>query len=201
MSGRVTAKRDELQAQVFLCQQLQVREWIQVVLRRTDISEDLATSLQSGEVLCHLLNAVKDGMVPVVRTDSVRRLENIDNFLRGCRELGLADSTLFEAHDLLESRNFSKIVRALMGFVSHVRFHFLLRGHAIFSQRTFHCRLFVWFALIFPNCLRHRQRFRSRPSRSSGQLFSSDWQSHRHRRLLQRLFLRRPSPLSAQQHL
>jgi hypothetical protein len=121
MSQRLTAKRDELQAQVYLCQQLQVREWIQLVLGSADFGEDFATALQSGEILCQVMNAVREGIVPVIRSEPTRRIENIDNFFRACREIGVADASLFEANDLLGLKNMAKVIKCLMSLISVVR--------------------------------------------------------------------------------
>ena len=45
MSGRSTSRRNELAAQMYLCQQQQIREWMQLVLQRADIAENLSDLL------------------------------------------------------------------------------------------------------------------------------------------------------------
>ncbi|GAB5570864.1 LIM and calponin homology domains-containing protein 1 isoform X2 [Prionailurus iriomotensis] len=55
--------------------------------------KDFRTGLENGILLCELLNAIKPG------------LDNIILFLRGCKELGLRESQLFDPSDLQDTSN------------------------------------------------------------------------------------------------
>uniref|UniRef100_A0A4W3ICM8 LIM and calponin homology domains 1 n=1 Tax=Callorhinchus milii TaxID=7868 RepID=A0A4W3ICM8_CALMI len=72
---------------------------------------DFRAGLESGIVLCELLNAIKPGAVKKINRlpTPIAGLDNIALFLRGCEELGLKGSQLFDPGDLQDTTNKSSI--------------------------------------------------------------------------------------------
>jgi len=71
--------------------------------------------LYSGEVLCNLLNCFRPGLVARVNKAGkpFRERENISNFLKACRELGVHDHALFCTNDLYENKNLHSVIQCI----------------------------------------------------------------------------------------
>ncbi|XP_072631563.1 LIM and calponin homology domains-containing protein 1 isoform X13 [Canis lupus baileyi] len=69
--------------------------------------KDFRTGLENGILLCELLNAIKPGLVKKINRlpTPIAGLDNIILFLRGCKELGLRESQLFDPSDLQDTSN------------------------------------------------------------------------------------------------
>ncbi|KYO45928.1 LIM and calponin-like proteiny domains-containing protein 1 isoform D [Alligator mississippiensis] len=69
--------------------------------------KDFRSGLENGILLCELLNAIKPGLVKKINRLStpIAGLDNIILFLRGCKELGLKESQLFDPGDLQDASN------------------------------------------------------------------------------------------------
>uniref|UniRef100_A0A6I8PXE9 LIM and calponin homology domains 1 n=1 Tax=Xenopus tropicalis TaxID=8364 RepID=A0A6I8PXE9_XENTR len=69
--------------------------------------KDFRTGLENGILLCELLNAIKPGLVKKINRlpTPIAGLDNITLFLRGCKELGLKESQLFDPGDLQDTAN------------------------------------------------------------------------------------------------
>ncbi|OPJ71061.1 LIM and calponin-like proteiny domains-containing protein 1 isoform D [Patagioenas fasciata monilis] len=99
----------------------EAQKWIEQVTGRSFGEKDFRSGLENGILLCELLNAIKPGLVKkinrlptpiaglimLVRRGSGQtdRLDNIILFLRGCKELGLKESQLFDPGDLQDTSN------------------------------------------------------------------------------------------------
>ncbi|XP_030047198.1 LIM and calponin homology domains-containing protein 1 [Microcaecilia unicolor] len=96
----------------------EAQKWIEQVTGRSFGYKDFRTGLENGVLLCELLNAIKPGLVKKINrlptpiagllllfNDSVQPKDNIILFLRGCKELGLKDSQLFDPSDLQDTSN------------------------------------------------------------------------------------------------
>ena len=83
----------------------QVREWITAVTGET-FNASFGDSLKDGRMLCTLINKIQAGSVRKVETSSMpfKQMENISNFLKACRTLGLPEYDLFETVDLFEQK-------------------------------------------------------------------------------------------------
>nr|XP_023647987.1 LIM and calponin homology domains-containing protein 1-like isoform X4 [Paramormyrops kingsleyae] len=81
------------------------QSWIEAVTGRRFADKDFRGSLGNGILLCELLNAVKPGLVKKINRlpTPIAGLDNLAVFLRGCEELGLKGSQLFDAGDLQDS--------------------------------------------------------------------------------------------------
>ncbi|TSO98540.1 LIM and calponin homology domains-containing protein 1 [Bagarius yarrelli] len=74
----------------------------QAVTGRTFGEKDFRSSLENGILLCELLGAIKPGIVKKINRlpTPIAGLDNLTMFLRGCEELGLKGSQLFDPGDL-----------------------------------------------------------------------------------------------------
>uniref|UniRef100_A0A8D1VNQ4 LIM and calponin homology domains 1 n=1 Tax=Sus scrofa TaxID=9823 RepID=A0A8D1VNQ4_PIG len=79
----------------------------QQVTGRSFGDKDFRTGLENGILLCELLNAIKPGLVKKINRlpTPIAGLDNIILFLRGCKELGLKESQLFDPSDLQDTSN------------------------------------------------------------------------------------------------
>eukprot|EP00435_Cladocopium_sp_Y103_P045721 s672_g13.t1 len=84
----------------------------------------LQEALQTGEVLCDLINAIWPGkIVGISRGQGAqtlfKRVANITHFVQFCSSLQLSHS-LFVPADLAEGRNFRQVIRCLCALAQHV---------------------------------------------------------------------------------
>lgn len=88
--------------------------WIQAITG-TEVVGDFFGALCTGEVLCHLMNAIRPGTVPKVNEAGMpfKERENISNFLRACRSLGVQEYALFSTDDLYEKKDLNSVVRCV----------------------------------------------------------------------------------------
>nr|XP_013009748.1 LIM and calponin homology domains-containing protein 1 isoform X8 [Cavia porcellus] len=83
----------------------EAQKWIEQVTGRSFGEKDFRTGLENGILLCELLNAIKPGLVKKINRlpTPIAGLDNIILFLRGCKELGLKESQLFDPSDLQDT--------------------------------------------------------------------------------------------------
>ncbi|TDH68881.1 hypothetical protein CCR75_005551 [Bremia lactucae] len=101
-----------------------VRRWIGMVLGDKCL-EDLPTALQSGEVLCDLINilykalGMKSQICPVRGRHTDKDAEkNVHVYLRACEVLGVARVDLFQPQDLLDCKRMDKVYRNILALQS-----------------------------------------------------------------------------------
>jgi hypothetical protein len=92
----------------------EAQQWIETLSRRR-FSSSFAASLKDGQALCLLINAIKPGTIARIETSNMpfKQMENISNFLRGCRSLGVLEYELFETVDLYEEKDIGLVVRCI----------------------------------------------------------------------------------------
>lgn len=112
------------QSKFDLNQALQGLQWIKDVTK-LDISSSeekgihdqfaFADSLKDGIALCSLINALQPGTVPKINTlkSPFKQRENLEMFLKGCKEYGLKAHDLFQVNDLYERKNLYMVVNCL----------------------------------------------------------------------------------------
>uniref|UniRef100_UPI003AAFC666 uncharacterized protein n=1 Tax=Centroberyx gerrardi TaxID=166262 RepID=UPI003AAFC666 len=85
------------------CQEAQ--KWIEAVTGRSFGDKDFRSGLENGILLCELLSAIKPGLVKKINRlpTPIAGLDNLSVFLRGCEELGLKGSQLFDPGDLQDT--------------------------------------------------------------------------------------------------
>mmetsp|Transcript_796 Transcript_796/g.1690 ORF Transcript_796/g.1690 Transcript_796/m.1690 type:complete len:474 (-) Transcript_796:560-1981(-) len=78
-------------------------------------TESFADSLKNGQMLCILINRIKPGTIKKVETSKMpfKQMENISNFLKACRVLGVAEHDLFETVDLFEQKDLGVVVNCI----------------------------------------------------------------------------------------
>ena len=83
----------------------QVQQWIEAVTG-TKFTQPFAQNLKDGQLLCQLINKVKPGTIRKIETSAMpfKQMENVSNFLRACRSLGVAEHDVFETVDLYETK-------------------------------------------------------------------------------------------------
>ncbi|XP_075051124.1 LIM and calponin homology domains-containing protein 1 isoform X2 [Mixophyes fleayi] len=85
----------------------EAQKWIEQVTGRSFGDKDFRTGLENGILLCELLNAIKPGLIKKINRlpTPIAGLDNVTLFLRGCKELGLKESQLFDPGDLQDNSN------------------------------------------------------------------------------------------------
>ncbi|XP_067373941.1 LIM and calponin homology domains-containing protein 1-like isoform X4 [Channa argus] len=87
----------------------EAQKWIEVsyeaVTGRCFGDKDFRGALENGILLCELLSSIKPGLVKKINRlpTPIAGLDNLSVFLRGCEELGLKGSQLFDPGDLQDT--------------------------------------------------------------------------------------------------
>ncbi|XP_029020523.1 LIM and calponin homology domains-containing protein 1 isoform X9 [Betta splendens] len=83
----------------------EAQTWIEAVTGRCFGDKDFRGGLENGILLCELLSSIKPGLVKKINRlpTPIAGLDNIGVFLRGCEELGLKGSQLFDPGDLQDT--------------------------------------------------------------------------------------------------
>ncbi|KAK7161966.1 hypothetical protein R3I94_004587 [Phoxinus phoxinus] len=83
----------------------EAQKWIEAVTGRSFGDKDFRSGLENGILLCELLSSVKPGLVKKINRlpTPIAGLDNLTMFLRGCEELGLKGSQLFDPGDLQDT--------------------------------------------------------------------------------------------------
>ncbi|KAL0973668.1 hypothetical protein UPYG_G00209230 [Umbra pygmaea] len=84
---------------------LEAQKWIEAVTGRCFGDKDFRGGLENGILLCELLSSIKPGLVKKINrlATPIAGLDNLSVFLRGCEELGLKGSQLFDPGDLQDT--------------------------------------------------------------------------------------------------
>ncbi|XP_045063191.1 LIM and calponin homology domains-containing protein 1-like isoform X9 [Coregonus clupeaformis] len=84
---------------------LEAQKWIEAVTGRCFSAKDSRGGLENGILLCELLSSIKPGLVKKINRlpTPIAGLDNLSVFLRGCEELGLKGSQLFDPGDLQDT--------------------------------------------------------------------------------------------------
>jgi hypothetical protein len=92
----------------------EAQEWIEAIVGEKFLS-NFGDSLKDGVILCNLMNIIKPGSVKKVEHSQMpfKQMENVSNFLKACRTVGVAEFDLFETVDLFELKNIGLVVKCL----------------------------------------------------------------------------------------
>ncbi|XP_054912449.1 LIM and calponin homology domains-containing protein 1-like isoform X10 [Poeciliopsis prolifica] len=84
---------------------LEAQKWIEAVTGKNFGDKGFRSALENGILLCELLSAIKPGLVKKINRlpTPIAGLDNLSVFLRGCEELGLKGSQLFDPGDLQDT--------------------------------------------------------------------------------------------------
>ncbi|XP_054648828.1 LIM and calponin homology domains-containing protein 1 isoform X2 [Dunckerocampus dactyliophorus] len=83
----------------------EAQKWIEAVTGRCFGDKNFRGGLENGILLCELLSSIKPGSVKKINrlATPIAGLDNLSVFLRGCEELGLKGSQLFDPGDLQDT--------------------------------------------------------------------------------------------------
>ncbi|XP_018601762.2 LIM and calponin homology domains-containing protein 1-like isoform X2 [Scleropages formosus] len=83
----------------------EAQNWIEAVTGRRFGDKDFRGALENGILLCELLSSIRPGLVKKINRlpTPIAGLDNLTLFLRGCEELGVKGSQLFDPGDLQDS--------------------------------------------------------------------------------------------------
>eukprot|EP00611_Tribonema_gayanum_P029319 TRINITY_DN7809_c0_g1_i1.p3 TRINITY_DN7809_c0_g1~~TRINITY_DN7809_c0_g1_i1.p3 ORF type:complete len:175 (-),score=67.35 TRINITY_DN7809_c0_g1_i1:582-1106(-) len=98
------------------------QEWMEAVTG-VKFEGSFASALKDGTLLCQLINAIKPGTIKRINSSKMpfKQMENISNFLKACRTLGVAEYSLFETVDLFEEKDVGLVIRCLFALGSAVQ--------------------------------------------------------------------------------
>jgi len=79
--------------------------------------------LQSGVLLCKLINCIKPGSATKFKETQqpFKRRENIVKYLNGCIAIGMRQTDIFQTNDLLEFANLTAVLQNLITLSLHAR--------------------------------------------------------------------------------
>jgi len=105
----------------------EVVKWVEDIVGADKAKGDqsLHEWLKSGQVLCHLLNAIKPGTVKKVNTMNApfKQMENITYFMDGARALGVPEYAMFGTPDLYEEKNMDSVTKCIFTLGGAVQTH------------------------------------------------------------------------------
>uniref|UniRef100_A0A3P9JIQ4 LIM domain 7a n=1 Tax=Oryzias latipes TaxID=8090 RepID=A0A3P9JIQ4_ORYLA len=80
----------------------EAQRWIEAVTKKKFGSSDFRSALESGVLLCDLINKIKPGLIKRVNRlpTPIAGLDNLNVFLKACGKLGLKEAQLFHPGDL-----------------------------------------------------------------------------------------------------
>uniref|UniRef100_A0A3Q2XUR9 LIM and calponin homology domains 1 n=1 Tax=Hippocampus comes TaxID=109280 RepID=A0A3Q2XUR9_HIPCM len=83
----------------------EAQKWIEAVTGRCFGDKNFRGGLENGILLCELLSSIKPGLVKKINRlpTPIAGLDNLSVFLRGCEELGLKGTQLFDPGDLQDT--------------------------------------------------------------------------------------------------
>ncbi|XP_054872538.1 LIM and calponin homology domains-containing protein 1 isoform X2 [Amphiprion ocellaris] len=83
----------------------EAQKWIEAATGRCFGDKDFRGGLENGILLCELLSCIKPSLVKKINRlpTPIAGLDNLSVFLRGCEELGLKGSQLFDPGDLQDT--------------------------------------------------------------------------------------------------
>lgn len=88
--------------------------WIQAVTNET-MEGTFDEWLRDGQVLCRLINTLSPGAVKKVNAGKLafKQMENVSNFIRACKKLGMHESDCFDTNDLYTGNDIGKVVMTI----------------------------------------------------------------------------------------
>lgn len=102
--------------------ELEARNWIETIAQ-VKLDSEFGMALKDGVALCKVANAIEPGIVRKIETSSMpfKQMENVSNFLKACRKIGVQEYELFETVDLFELKDLGLVVRCLYALGRTVR--------------------------------------------------------------------------------
>lgn len=93
----------------------EAQAWIEEVTERP-FKANFGEELRDGTRLCELMNAIKPGLIRRINKSTIpfKQMENVSNFIKGCRTVGVPEYSLFETVDLFELKDLGIVVKCLV---------------------------------------------------------------------------------------
>ena len=100
----------------------EAQEWIEAVTE-TKMEGSFEDWLRSGVILCQLANKIAPGVIRRVNKQKMpfMQMENISNFLRVIKAMGVPEESCFDTVDLFKGSDIGKVVQTVHAFGSHVQ--------------------------------------------------------------------------------
>ena len=91
----------------------QAKSWIQQLTGKA--VNDMHADLKDGVALCELINKLQPGSVRKINNSKIAfmQIENIQQFIKGCKAYGVPEAELFMPESLFEAKNMPQVVAAL----------------------------------------------------------------------------------------
>jgi len=108
IAARLAAKYDIGAEQEAQC-------WMEEVIGE-EFPGDFVGSLKNGVLLCKLINSIKPGTIKKINENTAlafKLMDNITNFIRGCRLLGVPEHDIFDTIDLYEEKDVGLVVQTI----------------------------------------------------------------------------------------
>lgn len=108
--------RADFTAFEFLKKSAEAKAWIQEVLGEQFEGDDMHRLLQTGIILCRVVNAIWPGTIPKINPSnsfSFKLIENINFFLKVATSKGLNTRELFAPNDLFEKKNMPLVINCV----------------------------------------------------------------------------------------
>jgi hypothetical protein len=93
----------------------EVCDWIEALSGCPKGDQKTEDWLHDGQVLCKLANAVKPGCVKKINTSAMvfKQRENITYFQTFCRDVGVAEISMFGTDDLFDAKNMGSVLSSI----------------------------------------------------------------------------------------
>jgi hypothetical protein len=93
-----------------------VRAWIEEITGEQFRTSPFGDFLKDGVVLCRLVNIVMPGAVKKINDSKMpfKQMENVSNFLKAARKLGVANHDCFETVDLFEQKDLMNVIKCMI---------------------------------------------------------------------------------------
>jgi len=101
----------------------EVTLWLERLSGERRENREFGEWLRDGQVLCKAANAVEPNIIQKIHTQQMpfKQMENITNFIRACRKLGVLEKDLFSTVDLHEEKNLKVVQICVYNFASRIR--------------------------------------------------------------------------------
>jgi hypothetical protein len=93
----------------------EVCDWIEALTGDPKGDQSPADWLHDGQVLCKLANTIKPGAVKKINTNKLvfKQRENITYFQNFCRDMGVAEISMFGTDDLFDAKNMGSVITCI----------------------------------------------------------------------------------------